>query len=202
MPSEKITHKLALDLLHNNMESVNLRRHCYAVSVVMRAIYNYFKSNNMHDSSVDKLSEEDWGVVGLLHDADYEKTKEETHKHTIVLLDWLCSYEVHEHIIEAFKSHNTKITNLRSPETLLEWSLECCDELTGFIVACALVQPDKKLSSVTPESIMKKWKAKEFARNVDRDQIAQCETKLNIPLETFINIALTSMQAENEKLGL
>ncbi len=202
MESNKLTHQIATELLHSNMMNINLRRHCYAVSVAMRGLYNYLKSKGNVDSSVENLTEEDWGVVGLLHDADYELTKEDTTKHTLVLLDWLKTYDIHTHIVEAFKSHNTKVTHLREPETLLEWSLECCDELTGFIVACALVRPDRKLSSVDVESVKKKWGAKEFARNVDRKQIEQCGEKLGISLDTFIDVVLKAMQSEAEKLGL
>jgi predicted hydrolase (HD superfamily) len=133
---ENIPHQIALDLLHKNMQSLNLRRHCYAVSVVMRALYRYIKGTGSTESSIVNLSEEDWGVVGLLHDADYESTKDSIEKHTVVLLDWLSEYNLHGHIIDAFKSHNNRNTKLKEPETLLDWSLECCDELTGFIVAC------------------------------------------------------------------
>ncbi len=200
--SDNIPHQIALDLLHKNMQSVNLRRHCYAVSVVMRALFRHFKSLGVTDSSVVNLSEEDWGVVGLLHDADYENTKDSIDQHTVVLLDWLKDYNLHEHITDAFKSHNTRNTNLKAPVTYLDWSLECCDELTGFIVACALVQPDKKLASVGIDSVKKKWKTKEFAKNVEREQIAQCQEKLGIELDSFILIALNSMQEASAELGL
>ena len=172
------------------------------MSIAMRALHSYLKKVGKVDSSVENLNEEDWGVVGLLHDADYELTKEDTTKHTLVLLDWLKVYDIHTHIVEAFQSHNTKVTSLRDPQTLLEWSLECVDELTGFIVACALVQPYKKLSSVDLASVKKKWKTKEFARAVNRNQIIQSEEKLGIPLDDFISVTLSSMQSEAEKLGL
>ena len=84
----------------------------------------------------------------------------------------------------------------------MEWALECVDELTGFIVAVTLVRPDKKLESVSVESVLKKWKTKEFAKAVNRDQIAQCEEKLKIPLNEFIQITLTAMQEHHEELGL
>ncbi len=202
MLDQKLTNEIATEILHKNMVNVNLRRHCYAVSVAMRALHDYLKKTGKIDSSVENLASEDWGVVGLLHDADYELTKEDTTKHTLVLLDWLKVYDVHTHIVEAFQSHNTKITALRDPQTLLEWSLECVDELTGFIVACTLVQPDKKLSSVDLNSVKKKWKTKEFARAVNRDQIAQCEEELGIPLDDFISVTLSAMQSEADKLGL
>ncbi|MBI4091445.1 phosphohydrolase [candidate division WWE3 bacterium] len=202
MNDEKLTHQVATQILNNNTLNVNLRRHCYAVSVAMRGLYNYFKSAGGADSSVKNLSEEDWGVVGLLHDADYEITKEDSSKHTLLLLDWLKIYDIHTHIIEAFQSHNNKVTGLRPPQTLLEWSLECCDELTGFIVACALVRPDKKLGSVDLESVKSKWAKKDFARNVNREQIELCSEKLGLTLDSFIQIVLDAMQKESVNLGL
>ena len=74
--------------------------------------------------------------------------------------------------------------------------------MTGFIVAVALVQPDKKLSSVTLESVLKKFKQKEFARAVDRSQIAQCEEKLGIVLTDFVGVALKAMQDNSDLMGL
>jgi predicted hydrolase (HD superfamily) len=84
----------------------------------------------------------------------------------------------------------------------MEWSLYCCDELTGLIVAVALVKPDKTLASVTVDSILKKWKEKSFAAGVKRKQIEKCEEKLNIPLVDFIGLALEAMQGISEELGL
>ena len=116
--------KLDLDgahnLLHKNMQNINLRRHCYAVSVVMRGLYRHLKENGKLDSSLENLSEEDWGVVGVLHDADYELTKECPEKHTVMLMDWLMENYVHHNILEAYSYHNTKVTNLRETQTYLE----------------------------------------------------------------------------------
>ena len=81
-------------------------------------------------------------------------------------------------------------------------SVYASDELTGLIAACTLVKPDKKLASVTTESIMRKFKDKSFAKGANRDQIKTCETELNIPLEEFVSLALKSMQEHSEELGL
>ena len=99
-------------------------------------------------------------------------------------------------------SHNGKRTHLAELDGLMEWALETVDELTGFIVAVTLIRPDKKLATVEVSSIMKKWKNKEFAKAVSREQIAQCEEKLGIPLEEFITLTLTAMQEHHEELGL
>jgi predicted hydrolase (HD superfamily) len=99
-------------------------------------------------------------------------------------------------------SHNSKRTKLAGLEGDMEWALETVDELTGFIVAVALVHPEKKLELVSVESVTKKWKMKAFAAAVEREQIAQCEEKLKIPLADFITLTLHAMQAHHEELGL
>src|SRR3990167_4261287 len=180
--------KKALDLLHENMENPNLRRHCYSVEAVMKALARYFKEDG-----------EKWGLVGLLHDGDYEKTRETPEKHTLMMALWLKKAGVTDkEILSAILSHNYAHTGQNPPKNKLEWSLFCCDELTGFIVAVALVRPDKKLSSVTVESVLNKWRQKSFAAGVKREQIEECEDRLRIPLREFVEIALSAMQNIHE----
>ncbi len=199
MEKKSLTLESTTDLLHTNMQNKNLRKHCYSVGKVLSAFYDYYKEKGIDTGS---LTKEQWEITGILHDADWELTTEDSTKHTLETLKWLEEYETPEEILNTIKSHNNKITNLKCPETLLEWTLECCDELTGFIVAIALVMPSKKLKDVTIESILKKFKQKEFARAVDRTQIAQCEEKLGIQLEEFIKISLSAMQKSSDLLGL
>ena len=84
----------------------------------------------------------------------------------------------------------------------MDWANTCCDQLTGLIVACALVHPDKKLASLTPEFILKRMKGKSFAKGADRKPILMCEEKLGIPLKDFIEINLSAMQSIRNDLGL
>ena len=187
-----ITREQALTLLKKHMSQENLIRHCYAVEAVMRSLARFFKED-----------EEKWGIVGLLHDGDYEETKFTPEKHTLKMAEWLKEMgETDPEIISAILSHNYAHTGQNPPKNKLEWSLYCCDELTGLIVAVTLVKPDKKLSSVTVESIMKKWKEKSFAAGVKRKQIQECEAWLDIPLNEFIGIALEAMQGISDDLGL
>lgn len=187
-----MTREEALELLHQNMENQNLRRHCYSVEAVMRALAKKLGGD-----------EEKWGVVGLLHDGDYEKTKEQPEQHTLLMHQWLKDKgETDEEILNAILSHNYVHTNKNKPATKMEWSLYCCDELTGLIVATALMMPDKKLATVKVKSVLKKMKDKSFAAAVDREQIKMCEEKLNIPLEEFVKIALEAMQGISGELGL
>lgn len=199
MEKKNLTLESATDLLHANMQNKNLRKHCYSVGKVLSAFYDYYKEKGTDTGSLNK---EQWEITGILHDADWELTTEDATKHTLETLKWLEEYETPEEILNTIKSHNNKITNLRSPETILEWTLECCDELTGFIVAIALVMPSKKLADITIESILKKFKQKEFARAVDRTQITQCEEKLGINIEEFIKVSLYAMQKSSDLLGL
>ena len=99
-------------------------------------------------------------------------------------------------------SHNTRHTNLAELEGSMEWSLECCDELTGFIVACTLITPTKKIADLSVESVLKKFPKKDFAAAVDRSQISLCEEKLGIKLEDFVSIALESMKTISSDIGL
>jgi uncharacterized protein len=187
-----LTKQQALDILYTHMQNVNLRRHCLAVGITMRALSEKF------DGDPDM-----WEILGILHDADWEETKDEPDNHTKKTLEWLADAGITDGaIVHAIKSHNTKMTHLAQVESKMEWALETCDELTGFIVAVALVRPEKTLAAVKVESVMKKWKSAEFARAVDRNQIAECGEKLGIPLEEFIAITLTAMQGIHEQLGL
>jgi predicted hydrolase (HD superfamily) len=196
----QLTKETAIELLHKNMQNANLRRHCYAVGLALAAYYDYYTTQGRNTGT---LNRDQWETIGILHDADWEITTPTPDKHTLVLLDWLKEFEhVPEELLNVFRSHNTKITQLREPETLLEWTLECCDELTGFIVAVTLVRPEKKLAAVEVASVLKKFKQKEFARQVEREQIAQCEEKLGIGLEEFVGICLKAMQADSDRLGL
>lgn len=187
-----LTREQALDLLHSRMESPNLRRHCYAVEIVMKALATRLSGDP-----------ETWGIAGLLHDADYEITKTDTQKHTHLLLEWLTDKEERAEVLNAISAHAYGyVTDAPEPKNHMEWALYCCDELTGFIVAIALVRPEKKLSAVTVDAVISKWNQKAFAKGVDRDQIALCEEKLGIPLPEFVQIALTSMQSIAPELGL
>lgn len=187
-----MTRDQAITLLHAHMQNENLRRHCYAVGFALRALAGKLGGDP-----------DEWEVLGILHDADWEETKDTPEQHTVKTLAWLKELGIEEGpLIHAFQSHNTKHTHLAELEGDMEWALETVDELTGFIVAVTLVRPDKKLESVGIDSIMKKWKTKEFAKAVDRAQIAQCEEKLKIPLNEFIQITLVAMQEHHEELGL
>lgn len=184
----------ARELLHKNMQSINLRRHCYAVSAAMGALAERLGHTDV---------QEQWEVAGLLHDADYEITKEHPERHTHLVLEWLKEHSVDADITDAILAHGWGyVQGNPEPASDMQWALYCCDELTGLIVATALVKPDKKIASVSVDSVLSKWKQKSFAGGVDRAQIELCEEKLKIPLSEFIEIVLQSMQRIAPELGL
>lgn len=196
-----ITRQKAWELLNSHMKNQNLIRHCLSVEAVMKALAKHFKED-----------EELWGIVGLLHDGDYEEVKDDVKMHTIKMAQWLKEAgETNEQILSAILSHNYAHLDRRSlgeggngphaPKNNLEWSLFCCDELTGLVVAVALVK-DKKLDNVDVDSVLHKFPVKHFAGGVKREQIAMCKEKLGIELPEFIGIALKSMQEIHELLGL
>ena len=189
-----MTKSEALIILEELGNSSNMVKHALAAGFVMTALFNYFKEKNQKP----ELTANDWEIIGLLHDADYEKTEKSLDLHTVETEEKLKGNQVDQKIIDAVKGHADKAVRT----TLMAKSIYAADELTGFIVACALVQPDKKLQQVRPESVLKKLKDSSFARSVDRDLIKTCKTELNIPLEEFVTIVLKAMQKNAKELRL
>jgi putative nucleotidyltransferase with HDIG domain len=184
-----ISREEALTLLHSQMQSQNLRKHCYAVEVTMKALAKHFNED-----------EELWGIVGLLHDADYEKFPTEHPKRIISDLEGL---KAPEEIVNAIRAHAWGYNGMDyEPKSKLDWSIYICDELTGFIVAVTLIRPEKKLASVTVDNILSKWGKKDFAKGVERDHVELCEEKLGIKLNDFIELTLKAMQSISSELGL
>lgn len=179
-----------LDYVNHWIKNKNLVKHMLAVEAQMRALAKHFGED-----------EELWGLTGLVHDADYEEMKE---KHpSPEFFQELEKIGYDPKIVNAVKAHGWNFQpGLPEPQTKMEWSLYCCDELSGLIIACALVHPSKKLAEVTLESIKKKWPQKAFAAGVNRAQTELCETKLGIKLDEFIQICLTGIQNIAGDLGL
>ncbi len=184
-----ISREEAFNLVSTWTENKNLIKHMLAVESAMEGLANYFKEDiNL------------WKIAGLLHDADYDKYPE---KHPQVIIDELLKRREDQSLIDAIRAHAWKYNGFETePKTKMEWSLYCCDELTGLIIAVALVRPEKTLSVVTVENVLSKWKKLDFAKGVNRDQIGLCEEKLGIKLPDFIEIVLKSMQNISSDLGL
>lgn len=181
----------AKELLYQYIQSENLRRHHLAAEAVMRAFARKFSED-----------EEVWGIAGLLHDMDWEQTKDNPDNHTKVAEQILRERGVDDEVlINAIKAHHPTASG-RWPETLMEKVLYSTEEITGLVTASALVQPDRKLASVTVESLSKKLKDKSFAKGVDRDIVAKSVEYTGLPLEEILQIVLFAMQDIHEDLGL
>jgi putative nucleotidyltransferase with HDIG domain len=185
------TREEAWKLVTEYTASDSLRRHMLAVEAAMRAYAERFGE----DADV-------WGVVGLLHDFDYERFPEISEQgHPSIGATLLRQRGVDEEIVQAILSHAPEVTG-REPESRLEKTLSAVDELTGFIVAVALVRPSKSVADVELKSVKKKWKDKAFAAPVNRDEIAHAASKLGVPLDEHIQLVLDAMRARAEELGL
>jgi len=177
-------------LLEEHVSSGNLKKHLLASEAVMRKLAERL-GNDV----------ELWGLVGLSHDIDFDETKEDPERHTVVGAEILRSKNVPEEYIQAIQSHNEEIPGWTPRTTPLQHALACGEAITGLVVATALVMPDKKLASVKSKSVRKRMRMTAFARNVDRDAIMECE-KIGVPLEEFCTLAVEAMQGISDELGL
>jgi putative nucleotidyltransferase with HDIG domain len=181
----------AWDLVCEYTESPQLRRHMLAVEAAMRGYARHFGED-----------EEKWGLVGLIHDFDYERypdVAENGHPNTGTPI--LRERGVSEEIVRAVLSHATEVTGVKR-ESKMEKTLYAVDELTGLIAAVALVRPSKDIRDVKLKSVKKKWKAKAFAPGVHRQEIEDGAADLGVDLNEHIQIVLKAMQDAAAELGL
>ena len=145
----------ALNLVKKNVSKRNIVYHMLAVEAIMRNLARHFRED-----------EEKWGLVGLIHDIDYEKTETTPEKHSLIAEQILKNF-LPEELLRAIKAHNFRYTGVK-PESRMEKALIASDAISGLLVACALVMPSKKLAEVKVETVAKKFKDKDFARGADR----------------------------------
>lgn len=185
-------------LLTKYLQNKNLIKHSLSCEVTMKALYKKL----IPEAEQNAEDEEKWGITGLLHDVDYEVSQNAGNVELHGTLSLIPENETLpsdiRHGIQAHAYEYSKVM----PESKLDWAITACDQLTGLIVAAALVTPEKKLSSVTTEKVLKRFKEKSFAKGADRNAILFCEEHLNIPLAEFVAITLTAMQTINDDLGL
>ena len=177
-----------LDLLKKHNKSESLIKHALAVEGVMR----YFARKRGED-------EDKWGIIGLIHDLDYEQFPEQHCKKTEEILrenNWSEEY------IRAVISHGWGICTEVKPESEMEKVLFTIDELTGLVVTTALVRPSKSVMDVKTKSVKKKWKDKRFAAGVDRSIIENGAEMLGIELPDLINDTIMGMREVAEDIGL
>lgn len=179
----------------------NIFYHSLALEACMLGLYDYFSANNLLD--INEPTREEWGIAGLIHDIDFSGDTKEDHplKTREVLSKY--SLEINDTIQQIILSHDKRQGSIMDSKA--KWSIYCADSLTGLIMAVAFVYPDRKLSSVKVSSVTKRFlKEPKFAAGTRRDEVAECANPngLNLPLEKFIEICLTSMQGIAPALGL
>ena len=178
----------AFEILTKYNKNKNLVKHGVAVEGVMR-----------HFALLQNEDVEYWGAVGLLHDVDYEMYPNEHCKKCVEILE---HEGVSSDVIRAVQSHGYGICVDVKPEKTMEKILYTIDELTGLIVATALMKPNKTLAEVDLVSLKKKWKKKDFAAGVDRELVQKGAEMLEMDLDYVMEQTLIGMQKISDALGL
>ena len=183
----------AQTIFHGWIQSESLRKHCYAVADSMK-----------HFAQLRGENADLWEAVGLLHDMDYERhpnfERSATEGHPFVGVTWLRENGWSEEVCRAILSHADYSGVSR--ETPMEKTLYAVDELSGFVVAVALVRPTKSIHDVDVRSVKKKMKDKAFARAVNRDDIIRGADELGMPLDDVIAQVIAALKSDAERLGL
>ena len=181
-----MTRAEALALVEERVKNKNLRKHMLAAEAVLRALAKRLGEN-----------EELWAATGLLHDIDHEETAQDFARHGNVSAEALAARGCPEEMVHAVKAHAEKAPI----QSRLDQAMHCADPVTGFLVSCALIRPEKKLAIVDVAFVKNRMAEKGFSRAVNRDQIRECE-KLGIPLDEFLQIALDALKSISAELGL
>lgn len=188
METHRPTYEEALNLFLKYNKNQSLINHGKSVEAVMR----YFARLYGED-------EEKWGIIGLVHDLDYEQFPE---RHCQVTEEILRKEGWDDEYIRAVLSHAWGICTDVSPESLLEKTLYAIDELTGLINACVLVRPSKSILDLEVKSVKKKWKEKSFAAGANREIILKGAEMLGMSLDELIENTIKGMKEKAKDLGL
>ena len=182
------TYDEALSLFKESNQSESLLKHAYYVEEVMRYM--------AHKAGED---EQKWGIVGLMHDLDYERFPEQHCRKTQEILEergWPEEY------VRAIVSHGWGICNDVEPQSKMEKTLYAIDELTGLIIATALVRPSRIVADLEARSVMKKWKDKAFAAGVNRSLIEKGTAMLGVELTQLVTDVIMGMRQVADRIGL
>ncbi len=183
-----ISREEAIQLLEENIQAKNMRKHCYASEAVLRAMAKRLGQN------VDE-----WGLAGLLHDIDVEITNGDPLRHG-PYSEKILAGKVSVEMLDAIVMHNELATG-KERTTEFQHALAAGETITGLITAVTLVYPDKKIASVKPKSVSKRMKQKAFAASVKRENILECE-KIGIPLPELAELSVNAMREISDVLGL
>ena len=179
----------AIDLVHEHIKNENMFKHCLASEAVMRKLATHLEED------VEK-----WGLAGLLHDLDAETHPDLDH-HTHETVKVLNELGVDSEIVEAIRLHNLQAHPGEERNTVFQHALAAGETITGLVIATALVYPDKRLSSVKPKSVKKRYKEKAFARGARREIIAECEN-FGMQVPEFCELSLEALKEISDELGL
>jgi putative nucleotidyltransferase with HDIG domain len=188
MAEQVPTREEALTLLHEYNKSDSLRKHALSVEAVMR----YIARKRGED-------EEKWGIIGLIHDLDYEQYPDQHCAKTKEILE---EHHWPEEYIRAVISHGWGLCTDVEPKTTLEKTLYTIDELTGLVAASALVRPSKSVMDLTGKSVKKKWKSPAFAAGVNRSVIEKGAEMLGLDLSEVIEDTIMGMREVADDIGL
>ena len=186
--ADKPTREEAWTILTDHVKNSSLLSHALAVEAVMR-----------HVARKKSADEDLWGVIGLVHDLDYEEHPDEHLRHAPEILR---SQGWPEEYIRAIASHGWGLFTDVAPVTDLEKALFAIDELTGLVAAAALVRPSRSVLDLPVKSVLKKWKDKAFAAGVDRKVIEKGAALMEVPLEELIADTIEGMKTIAETIGL
>jgi len=179
----------ALKLVQEKIQNKNLIKHCLAVEAAMKGLADYFGKDR-----------EKWALAGLLHDIDYEETKDRPQLHSKKGAEMLKKLGLDKEICEAVLTHNDY--HGQEPKSLMAKALFCADPLTGLIVAATLVLPSRKINELTTENVLNRFKEKAFARGANRESIGKSKGYLGLSLNEFVDLVLRSMQRISNNIGL
>lgn len=182
-----ISKEEALQLLDEHVSEKNLKKHMLAVSAIMKGLARRLGKD-----------EERWELTGLLHDIDYDQTKNNVERHGLLSAEILGG-KLPEDCLHAIKAHSPY--SGVEMKGVIDKALIAADAMSGLAVAAALVMPHKKLSEVRVSTLEDKFKDKSFARRVSRERIKVCR-EIGLELREFFELALQSLQQISEKLGL
>jgi putative nucleotidyltransferase with HDIG domain len=186
--SEPLSRDEAWDLFRSWTESESLRRHVLAVEAAMRAYARRFGED-----------EERWGLVGMLHDLDYERYPDLETGHPRMALEELRRQGFSEEFVRAVASHADFLEVSR--DSLMEKTLYAVDELSGFVMACAYVRPEG-IRGMTPKSVKKKMKTPAFAAAVDRDELRSAAAELGVDFDEHVALVIAALDDRAGELGL
>ena len=188
MNQQALTRQAALDLLLQYNRSDSLIHHGKAVEASMR----YMARKASQD-------EEAWGIIGLIHDLDYEQFPEQHCKKTEEILR---THSWPEDYIRSVLSHGWGICTDVEPQSLVEKTLYTVDELAGFVSACALVRPSRSVQDLEVKSVKKKWKQKSFAAGVDREVVARGMAMLGVEFNEITADVIAALREVSDEIGL